>query len=185
MAAAAALAKRGVVLRRSPPHDLWAVAVRVGDERVRSIGSLQSRRYADRGVARRHHAANGGQQTDQCQRTALMRRDLLHGCEYFGCSLSLARLRRGMARGRPPIGPDIVPLDQRAAPRAVFDMASDRRDPGAGGPQRGFRQSMAATWRDRPCRELSRRTGGGSRLGTCGLGTCMTRVAFSCRSCHG
>jgi len=37
-------------LRWPPAHDLRAVAVRVGDERGRSIGSLQGRRHADRGV---------------------------------------------------------------------------------------------------------------------------------------
>ena len=52
-------------LGRSPAHHLWAVAVRVGDERGRSIGSLQGRRHADRGVARRC-----GQQGAECQATA-------------------------------------------------------------------------------------------------------------------
>ena len=73
MAAAAALSRRGVVLRRPPAHDLWAVAVRVGDERVLSICSPQGRRHADRGVARCQNATNGGEQGNQCQPTALKR----------------------------------------------------------------------------------------------------------------
>jgi hypothetical protein len=50
-----------LVLRRPPAHHLWAATVRVGDERVLPIGSLQGRRYTDRGVARRQHAACDGQ----------------------------------------------------------------------------------------------------------------------------
>jgi hypothetical protein len=47
---------RVVVLRRPPAHHLRSAAVRVGDERILPIGSLQGRRYANRGVARRQHA---------------------------------------------------------------------------------------------------------------------------------
>ena len=54
-------------LGRPPAHHLRAVAVRVGDERGRPIGSPQVRRPADRGAARREHTAGGGQQGAQCQ----------------------------------------------------------------------------------------------------------------------